>query len=299
MNNFLKNLSESASDARSFASKLMESGIHSVSEVFKDTKIYGALSTSSVEHLGVDETHYVLVPLLGGLQEYAIYSKRILPPDTGAINSLPKSRIFHVYDDSGKERLENELIASLVGKELRDDKGSSDLADALEKLADQIDSETNKISGGLVLIGGAVAMINPLLGVSIAAKSLLPSIGTKASKIGAEYVGGKLRKWNKSSEVSKLQKKVKKDVSKLKPRVYFNSILRSLEEIKGNPKTDFDPVCDRRNWVDTFESLHLYEVTQEAIREVYPEVLASEKMSDYQAAHLSWIKSLMQSTEDE
>lgn len=295
MNHFLKKLAESASDSGAYARKLADSGIRSVSEVFRGTKIYGALSASSVEHVEYDETHYLLIPLIGAQRKYSIYTKRILPPNTGATNSLPKARVFHVPDVSGRELLEQELIADFVGSRLSSDAGSSEFADALQKLADQIDKETNKISGGLILIGGVVAVVNPLLGVGIAAKGLLPSLGAKASTVGAEYVGNKLRSWNKSSTVSKLQKDAYKEVRMLKPRIYPNPILRSLEAIASNPRTDYDPVVDHRNWIDQFESLHFYSVTQEAIREIYQELLDSIDLETYQPSHMAWIKSFVDS----
>ncbi len=294
MNKILEKLSEGASDAGALARSITDSGLRSVSEIFRGTKLFGALTASSADHLEQDETHYVLVPLLGSPDKHAIYTKRILPPDTGATNSLPKARLFHLPDETGgKELLERELISKMVSDRLEHDAGSSDFADALEKLADQIDSETNKISGGLVLIGGAVAFVNPLLGVGIAAKALLPSIGAKASKTGAEYVGNKLRDWNLSSAVSKLEKDATKEVRKLKPRIFANPILRSLEAIATHPETDHDPALDHRNWIDAFEPRHHYAVTEEAIREVYREALSTMDLRCYRELHLDWIRSFV------
>lgn len=296
MNQILKKLMDGVSDASSLARSITDSGIKSVSEVFKGIKIFGSLTVSSSENTEFDETHYVLVPLLGEERDFAIYTKRVLPPDIGTINSLPKARIFHVPDESGKELLERKLIEDIVEKKLPNSSGTSEFADALEKLADQIDRETNKLSGGLVLIGGAVAVLNPLLGVGIAAKGLLPSIGTKASKIGAEYLGNKLRGRNKSSETLKAQKEASKEVQRLKPQIYPNPILRSLDAIATNPETDFDPNFDHRNWVDEFESLQLYTVTTEAIQEVYQEILESTNLEPYQKHHIEWISSFAKIT---
>lgn len=294
MNAILKKLTDGASDASSLALSIADSGLRSVSEIFRNTKIFGAISASTVEHLEYDETHYVLVPLLGPQRDYAIYTKRILPPDIGATNSLPKLRIFHVPDVSGKELLDQKLIANIVSSKMDHHAGTSDLADTLENLANQIDAETNRISGGLILIGGAVAFVNPLLGVGIAAKGLLPSIGSKVSKAGAEYVGNMLRDWNKSSATSKLQKDASSEVLGLKPRIYSNPVIRSLEAIATNPETEFDPFFDRRNWADQFESLHHYKVTAEAIREVYEEHLPSVDLAAYQEPHIQWIRSFLE-----
>lgn len=293
MDTILKKLADGASDAGLLARSITESGLRSVSEVFQGTKIFGALSTSSAEHVDYDETHYLLVPLLGREKDYAIYTKRVLPPDIGVTNSLPKARIFHVPDETGKELLEQKLAASILRDKQSHDSGSSELADTLEKIADQIDHETNKISGGLLLIGGAVAVVNPLLGVGIAVKGLLPSVGAKASKAGAEYVGNKLRGWNKSSATSKLQRDAAKEVRKLKPQIYSNPIVRSLEAIVTNPETDFDPAFDHRNWIDEFESPHYYTITLEAVREVYKDVWDSLDLSAYRDLHVRWVGSFL------
>ncbi len=291
MNNLLKLLVDGASDAGSLAHSIADSGLKSVSEVFQRVTIFGSLSAAETTEAVYDETHYLLVSLLGGQSRYAVYTKRILPPDIGVTNSLPKARIFHVPDESGKELLERELIANLVNERLDPSAGSSEFADLLEKVADQIDGETSRISGGLILIGGVVALANPILGVGIAVKGLLPSIGTMATKAGAGYVGNKLRDWSRSSAESKLRSEVSKEVQRLKPRIYPNPVLRSLEAIATNPETDFDPALDERNWIDRFESPHYHRVTAEAIHEVYQAEWKSIDQGAYQGFHLRWIRS--------
>ena len=291
MNEVLKKLSDGVEDAGAFVRDLAETGMKSVNETLNGTRVFGALSASTAEALECDETHYVLVPLLGERHDYAIYSKRILPEGIGPTNSLPKARIFHLPDESGRVIMEQQLITDLVQDRAGDDVSESEFADTLESLAEQIDKETNRISGGLVLMGGVICLVNPLLGVGIAAKALLPSVGTKVAKAGAGYVGGKLRKWNKSSAFSKLQKESTKEVKKLQPVIFTNPIIRSLEAIARDPGTEFDPAFDHRNWVDQFEFPHFYIVTREAIDEVYREHLSSIDLKSFQSSHLSWIRS--------
>jgi hypothetical protein len=48
-----------------------------------------------------------------------------------------------------------------------------------KKIADEIDYKSNLVSGGLLIIGGAIAITNPLLRMGGAANSLLPSLGAK------------------------------------------------------------------------------------------------------------------------
>ncbi len=144
-----------------------------------------------------------------------------------------------------------------------------------------------------ILTASAVAFDPPLLGVGIAAKGLLPSIGAKASKVGAEYEGNKLRSSNKSSAESKLRRDASKEVRRLKPQPYPNSIIRSLEAIATNPETDFDPVFDHRNWVDEFESPHYYTGTESAIREVCREGFGRIDRNPHQDHRIRWIQSVV------
>ncbi len=298
MDTILKKLADNAIDAGSLAQSIAEMGLRSVNQALRGTKIFGALTSREDKEVEFDETHYVLVPILGAKKDYAIYKKRILPQGIGETNSLPKARFFHVPDVSGKELLEQELVTSIVSESLDNTIGASDLADTLEKIADQIDRETDKISGGLLIIGGVVTLINPLLGIGIAVKGLLPAIGAKVSKAGAEYVGGKLRNWNQSTALNKLKKDASKQVRNLKPRMYSNPIIRSIEAIATNPSADFDPCEDRRNWVDEFETIRFYQVTLEAIQEVYKNTWDSLDLNIYQDSHLKWIKSLIDDDRD-
>lgn len=294
MNHFIKRLTEKASDLGALAQSITESGVRSVSEFIGKTRFFRSLSATTTEEVASDETHYFLVPLLGAQRQYAIYTKRILPPDTGAMNSLPKSRIFHVPDETGRSLIEQKLLDDIVIEGLEPEHRASPLADTLEKLADTIDKESDKLSGGLLLIGGAVAVVNPVLGIGIAVKALLPSIGAKVTKASAEYVGNKLRDWNGSSAESKLRKNAAEEVKKLKPIIYPNSILRSIDAIASNPQTDFDPAFDERTWADQFDPAHYYAATAEAIREVYKDLFKSFDPEGYQAIHIRWIKTFCQ-----
>ena len=293
MDQFLKKLTEGAENASALASSITQSGLKSVNEAFRGVKLFSSLSSSADEYVEYDETHYLLIPLIGSERQYAIYTKHLLPPDTGTVNSLPKQRIFHLPDANGKELLEQELLNKLLTERGDSETGSSDLADSLEKIADQIDSESEKITGGLLLIGGAVAIVNPIMGVGIAAKALLPSISTKATKAGAEFIGNKLRSWNKSSAISKLKKDASQEIKKLKPKIYTNQIIRSLEAIVSNPNTEFDPFTDQRTWPDQFQPSHYYSMTQEAIKEIYSDSWDKLDLTNVQPSHLEWVKSFI------
>lgn len=262
MNSLLGKLVEKAKDTTDLAVDLAESQIQSVSNTVKGMRLFGALSAQVSEEVEYDETHYVLVPVS---KKHVVYTKRVLPPGIGATNDLPKKRVFHVPEKSGQSILEDELISQIV-KESRCDQ-TSNFADKLDALADSIDQEVGKVSGGLLLIGGAVALVNPAIGVGIAVKGLLPSIGAKASKFGANYVGDKMRSWQESAQEVKLNKAASKQVKGLKPEVFSNPLVQSLEALCCH--ADYDPFLDSKNWVGEFAHYHYFSVTLEAIAEVY------------------------------
>ena len=127
------------------------------------------------------------------------------------------------------------------------------------------DQETNKISGGLVIIGGAVALFNPIAGLGIAVKGLLPSITAGVSKSAADYIGGKLRGKDKQQKLEKIEKETEKAIKQLKPDVVENPHLRSLEIIFSGNQSDFDPHLDERNWSDQVGIAKHVEIVREAI----------------------------------
>ncbi|GAA5496987.1 hypothetical protein Rhal01_03175 [Rubritalea halochordaticola] len=290
MNPVLKRVCDSATDAGTLAKSLAESGVKSVSEFFHGIRVFGAMSALTSAEVERDETHYLLVPVSGEEGGYAIYTKRILPPDVGVNNSLPKLRVFHIPDENARETMEHKLVADMVEETLGQADLQSDLADTLDKFADEIDKQTERVSGGLILIGGVVALANPLLGIGIAVKGLMPSIGAKASKAGTGFVTGKIRGWKKSTAEAKAQKEAAKEVKKLKPEVYTNPLLRALDALLTNPDESYDPHWDQRLWPDSYEYAYYYEMTLEAIREVY----AQQDLPTEKPAAREWVGRLLE-----
>lgn len=289
MHTILKNIAAKATESGEILTQLKEQGLNSVNELIGKTRLFGSL-TADTEETQYDETHYFFVPIVGDEVTNAVYSKRVLPPDVGAENSLPKLRVFHLPDETATSRLEDAIVNSIVTKRTEAD-GSSDIADTLENIALSIDKETQKVSGGLLIIGGVVAVINPIAGIGIAAKALLPSVGSHLSKSGAKFIGNKLRKRNQSAAEKSAHKKASKEVKNLKPQIYVNSLLRSLDVIATNPTDSFDPSMIKENWADHFSPAYYYSITQEAIREVYKGV----ELATVAPQHQSWIRSLIDS----
>ena len=220
MTSKLQTLIKKTNSTRELMKELVDSGITSVNEALQGTKLFSSLIASNARELEFDETHYLLIPLPESPANYAIFTKRVLPPGIGNLNNLPKARIFHVPEPDGKPILEEELIKHYMTPLLDSDASSPDFATTLEDLAALIDSETSRISGGLIIIVGVVAFLNPLLGVGFASNALLPAVGAKATKAGADYVGQNLRRFQRESTENKARKSAQKEVKKLKPQIF-------------------------------------------------------------------------------
>lgn len=292
MDRLLRKLSDSSADAVELAKSVVDSGIQSVSGLLGGVRVFSSLTAMSPDEIERDETHYVLVPIESEDAKHAIYTKRVLPPDIGVTNSLPKVRIFHLPDRSGQELIEHQLVSEHVDGNLAK-AGESEFADVLDRFAEQIDRESNRVTGGLLLIGGAVAFLNPLVGLGIAAKSLLPSLGAKATQAGVDFVGGKFRKRSHEQAKLKLEKEAGKKLRKGKVEIFENPLIRSLEAVVTNPSDSYDPFLDRRNWVDEFDSHQYYTITIEAIREVYADAQQERgKRPALNELHLRWVEYL-------
>ncbi|MEM7600444.1 MAG: hypothetical protein AAF357_03390 [Verrucomicrobiota bacterium] len=192
-------------------------------------------------------------------------------------------------DESAEQLLRQELIREFADKNQHREEPESPLANKLAKVGDLIDEESSRVSGGILLIGGAVAFVNPIAGAGIALHSLIPAIGGKMSKLGGNYLAERIRRQNRKSDESKRLKESSKEVRNLRPKIYTNPIIRSLESIKRNPQIDYDPFLDRQNWPDSFEKSHYFEVTREAICEVYAG--ETNDSASWQDFHLAWIRS--------
>jgi hypothetical protein len=293
MNKVLQSLFDSVTDAGALAKKLAESGMRSVKGGIAGIPLFGALEATVDAPSDRDEMHYLLVPLPGEGSKFAIFTKRALPAGVGAANDLPKVRIFHVSSGSAAPLLEKELIEQLVQRGLSTAETGSGVADGLDQIANAIDAETSKVSGGLLLIGGAVAIFNPLLAVGIAATAILPSLGAITVKAGTDFLGDKLRGWSKSSAEAKIRSVASADVGQIKPIVIPNPILRTLDAIITNPTTDYDPALDRATWPGEFTPHRHYEITLEAIGEVYADVLSGKRPAPLAECHQKWLRLLV------
>jgi hypothetical protein len=238
-----------------------------------------------------DETHYFLVPLRTAPDGYAVSIQHALPAGYGLANDLPKVRIFHLPSAAARERMEEILISNL-GKNYREQNAAdahSEMAVRIERIAAEIDKQSERVTGGLLVIGGVVAIANPLLGVGIAAKALFPSVGSKVTNEALRFVSEKLRISAKRGAEEKAAQVAATEVGKLKPVVHANPLLALLENAVNNEAPDFDP-SSQPCASDRFQT-----ITARAIVQTYADILAMETQPTEARLHgydIGWLRAL-------
>ncbi len=216
-----------AADAPDLLSKLRSSGLGFVRGAFGSLPFFASTRiVHDAEPESEDATHYLLVPTGPGPDDFALVERRVLPAGVSAVNSLPKVRIFHVHDRAAFDLLESRLrddlsVASAAGEPPPGD----DFAARLEELGDIIDRRSHWLTGGLVVVGGLVAVANPLLGLGIVAKSLVPELGGRLSRFTLESAARSMRKLSASLRDSERRRAAEKEVKRMKPELVVDPFL--------------------------------------------------------------------------
>ncbi|MEM7390769.1 MAG: hypothetical protein AAF492_00355, partial [Verrucomicrobiota bacterium] len=190
----------------------MNSGLSLVRESFGRIPMLGSSEYARRDdEQEYDEKHYFIIPYRFSDSGYMLYSMRCLPEGAPHINDFPKRRIFH---------LPQENITALVDELLKDqaqkgveEEGVEKTATVqhLEDLADRIDQVDDKLFGGVLLIGGAIAFFNPVVGATIAISSLVPSVALMLSKLGIQVAGDRLNTKAIQARVEKAKKQLVKE----------------------------------------------------------------------------------------
>ncbi|MDA7929420.1 hypothetical protein N9B63_01115 [Akkermansiaceae bacterium] len=240
---------QSAEDLQKTAGRLLDGGM----KFFRSKLGTLPLLSSGTAFVGGvrDETHHFLVPTFQEEGNYALYRIRSLPNGVGPENDLPKARIFQLPASGTKNHLINLLTHELTDEQFKGIDPDSPLVDRLETIADEIDYQSNLVSGGLVIIGGAIAIANPLLGAGIAAKSLLPGLGAKLTTHGVKHASDWLRERRKKAAKTKAQTSARKEANAGTPEIRQHPLLSILEKTIHDRNGYFDHVMESRNlWDD-------------------------------------------------
>ena len=288
---------ESAKDVAALSSRLLEDGLGFLKTsigsipIFAGTKVYVA-----EEGMAADETHYFLIPFRAAERGYAIATQRVLPEGIGPENDLPKHRVFHLPRNTPINTLERFLADDLAEGHAKMADPRSDLADRLDAVADEIDEKSHFVTGGLLLIGGAVAIANPIVGAGIAAKALFPGVGAVLSREGLKKVGDILRKKREEDVGEEAEKMAQREVRRMKPELHENALLSLLEEAVSSSDPNFDPMMHDPGCGTDVAAMRLQSITAESILNTYREVLdggrAVREGAQLDRADAAWLRSL-------
>ncbi len=252
-------------------------------------------SFEKVNNSEFDEKHYFVIPYK--LSEYgiALHTMRSLPVGAPEVNDLPKRRVFHFYNQHAQGQLKQYLLAQAEEVVLNQEQQVS----SIESLADNIDALDNKLTYGMLLIGGLSALINPLLGAAIAAKALLPSFTGLLNKHGLKPLGEKLTKTSLQSQVECAREKVQQDFAAANTIKVQNPILMELDLALKTNEQQHDPLLDFDLSQLDIEGIdrHIWQpLTIKALQHVYQDIL-KDKSKHQQAAlgpeELRWFEVLL------
>ncbi len=278
---------ETAEDAQRVASRMIDDGVAFFRGHLGKIQLFSASNAVvGAGHEDRDEQHYFLVPNRALECGYALYSIRVLPDGVGPENNLPKARVFQIPSEGSENRLAELLIGELEAESLKGVDLASPLADRLEVVAEEIDRQSNLLSGGLILVGGVIAIANPLLGIGIAAKALIPGLGSKLSVHGMKHVSDWFRGRRESSVKEDAKKDARKAVSKVKPELRVNAVLGLLERALSSE--DCDPGLESLRLLDEHSQAGDYRLGVEAVTAVYQK----DDLKRLRPEVRDWLKSL-------
>ncbi len=286
----------STKELRSLVKRISDDGLEHFRGQLGNIPFFTSIKIiASVDLKNRDETHYFLVPYRLNESSYALFTQRVLPDGVGPANSLPKARIFHLPDKAASAAIEKLATNQIKELKLKTASTSAPLADRLDLLAQEIDRHSDRITGGLVLIGGVIAIANPILGIGIAAKALLPTVTSKLSKHGINHVSD----WLRDKKVKSLEKsatnEAEKEISKLAPEILNDPVLRLLEESLETSDTNHDPNIAFAAMMNTPSEATATIFTASAISHVYADCMAdpaTHSKAQLHPADLRWLKSL-------
>jgi len=294
MRKLLKKGMDAVRFAAEKASEELVSGYSIVKEKVNGLPIFvTAEKSDKYEDIQYDEKHYFVIPYELSEYKFALHTMRCLPSAVPEINNLPKKRIFHFPNEHSEEMLKGYMRQS--AEELVRDSCENNPSN-LESLANQIDSLDKKLTYGMLLAGGLAAIVNPLLGVGIAAKAMLPGVSTLFSKYGLRPTGEKLSKYQLDKAIKEAEEHIAKEFEGANTLQIINPILQELELALRTTESQHDPLTGANladGSIPELEGERWRELTEVAICNVYEE--AYETSSLHMQANLGpedlrWLK---------
>lgn len=271
----------------------MLSGVTVLKEKIAGVSIFASSSESGDVQQEYDEKHYFVVPYKLSDYGFSLHTQRCLPPDVPDINNLPKRRIFHFADDHAEFLLNHYLTEN--AKQVAGDQSENS---SLESLADGIDSLDKKMTYGMLLAGGALALINPVAGGGLALKALMPSVTGMINKKLIRPAGEKLTAYNKAQKQLEAAEHIQKQFSDADTLKVINPYLQELQLALKTTESEHDPVTGF-NLADgslpEIEHNRWQRLTETAICDVYREAYNNPRMHSKASLgpeDIRWLKTL-------
>lgn len=264
-----KNIFSSVSD---IVTEELTAGLSLVKEVVSGLPVFISSENSSKYDTQYDEKHYFVIPYVKSVTGFSLHTMRCLPVSVPEINNLPKRRVFHFPNEHYEESLRIHMIQ--VAREQCINQGENKVS-TLEQLANNIDAIDNKLTYGMLLVGGVAAIFNPLVGAGIAAKAVLPGIGGLLNKHGLRPAGEKLTKSQIEKEARLAEESVVKEFSESNTIKVVNPILQELELALRTSETQHDPLIDPNladGSIPELETERWRELTETAVYHVYKDI---------------------------
>jgi len=270
-------------------------GFSVVSEVVNGLPIFISSEKSKSFNTDYDEKHYFVIPYKLSEVGFSLHTMRCLPPSVPEINDLPKRRIFHLPNEHYEASLREHLLGS-VNQIVNS--SSHENTSTLEQLANDIDSLDNKLTYGMLLVGGVAAIFNPLLGAGIAVKAVTPGVAGLLNKYGLKPVGEKITKSNIRKVAKEAEDRVLSQFTDSNTLKVVNPILQELELALRTNESEHDPLIDP-NLADgslpELDGVRWRELTETAVWHVYEEVyLDPAKHSEAKLGpeDIRWLKAM-------
>lgn len=244
--------------------------------------LFGSTETSSsYEHGLVDEKHYFLVPDRRSESGYSLYVMRCLPNGVPPLNDLPKRRLFHLPNEHALPTLQHILLADARETANNTTASPQSFGSRLKEIADQIDRLDGKVFNGVLLIGGLVALINPLAGAVVAMKALIPSIGLLLSKYGLHYAGDLANTREMTHRIQVAEKDVLKQFQDSGTESLVNPLLTQFDRALDTSEFEYDPVLHFNTDEIAFgerDRDRMFKLTCQAICNTYEDVVNNRAM---------------------
>ena len=268
--------SEQGYSLLSGTAELASSSVGYLTKMVGDLKFLGSTRSDDASR-ELDERHYFLIPDRMASDGYSLVVTRCLPEGVPPINNLPKSRTLHLPNENADAMLRKLLIDQAKSAELDKPNEGHTLATRARDLADAIDALDGKVFGGVLLVGGLVALFNPVAGAAIAAKSLLPSLGMLASKYGLRVAEDSLSQAELKSKARSAEKEVLQQFRESNTSQRVDEVLQILELALRTDEDEYDPMLALHNELQdaSEEQQRLNRLSAKAILDVYSSVLAN------------------------